>query len=193
MIGCQSNVVKELKSDLHELGTELQIAKREIDGLKSRIIGLKGKLDKANLNYKNLQMITAETDEWIGYLIKAIGPCVWESGRSKRPIPSEIVRDATPMDLLTKLNQTFMRSKSPEATLLKVVNETAYIKIDEDEKLTQRMGSFGAASYINSIVFTLYSIEEIKCVDLEFKPGDHAVPRRYCPGQDYKKENLNRA
>ena len=188
MIGCQKNEVNELKVDLQELEIRLKDANKKIEFLESRNNNLKIELEKATFEYKNLQIQKTETDEWIGYMIKGIGPCVWAGGHLKRPIPQEIVKNASPKDLVTKLNKIFKSSNSPEATLLKVEGETAYIKIYEDEKLTQRMGTFGAASYINSIIYTLYSVEAIKCIDFDFEEGDHAFPGTFCPGQDYKKE-----
>ena len=72
---------------------------------------------------------------------------------------------------------------------MKVEGETVYIKIFKDDILTQRMGTSGAESYINSILYTLFSVEAVKCIDLDFKEGDHASPGTYCPGQDYKNGN----
>jgi hypothetical protein len=189
MIGCQSNEVIELKADLQEFETSLRDANNKIEGLIFLNNNLKIKLEKATSEYTNLHIQKTETDEWVGYMIKGVGPCVWASGHLKRPIPREMVKNASAKDLITKLNKIFKSSNSPEATLLRVKSETAYIKIYEEEKLTQRMGSFGATSYLNSIIYTLYSVESIKCVDFDFKEGDHAFPGTFCPGQDYKKEN----
>jgi hypothetical protein len=190
MTGCQNNEVNIRKADFRELKTSLTDANKKIEILKSRNTTLKSNLEKAALKCRNLQIQKTETDEWIGYMIKAIGPCVWVGGQSEKPIPREIVENAKPKDLINKLNQIFSSSGSPEATLVKVEGETAYIKVFEHEKLTQRMGTFGAASYINSIVYTMYSVEAIKCVDLDFEEGDHAFPGTYCPGRDHKKESI---
>ncbi len=189
LIGCQSNEVDKLKSDLQELETSLKGANTKIESLKSRNKNLKRELEKSNFKFENLKIKKAELDEWIVSLVKELGPCIWVVGQFEKPVPHEIVRNGTASDLINKLNNIFKSTNSPEADLLRIENETAYIKINEDKKLTRLMGTSGAASYINSIVYTLFSIKSIKCIDLDFEEGDHAFPVTYCPEQDYKNAN----
>jgi hypothetical protein len=186
--GCQRSRMEELKSNLQKLEIRLNDAHAKIETLESNNNSLKQDLENANFESENLQIQNKETNEWIEDTIKNLGPCVWSGGRFERPMPHEIVKNGTPKDLIVKLNRIFKRAHSPEATLVKVEDKTAFVKIREDLKLTQEMGTTGAANYINSIVYTLFSVKGIQCVTLDFKAGDHAVPGTFCPGQDYKNE-----
>jgi hypothetical protein len=145
-------------------------------------------LGKADSKYTNLYIQKKETDEWIGAIIKRIGPCVWAIGPFEKPVPEEMIPKATPKDLINKLNTLFQSTNSPEAILVKVKDHIAYVKIIQDRKLTQAMGTFGASAYINCIVYTLYSVDDITCVNLDFEEGDHAFPGTYCPGMDHKQD-----
>jgi hypothetical protein len=109
-------------------------------------------------------------------------------GPFEKPLPEEMIPKATPKGLIIKLNKRFRSTNSPEATLVGVKDHIAYIKIVQDKKLTQEMGTFGASAYINSVVYTLYSVAEINCVNLDFEEGDHALPGTYCPGMDQKQK-----
>lgn len=55
-----------------------------------------------------------------------------------------------------------------------------YIGVDDDERLSRRMGSFGARSHINAVTYTITSVKDIDCISLEIEEGDHAVPGEYC-------------
>ena len=186
MIGCQNNELNDLKTDLQELKINLKGANKKIEDLKSRNNNLKIELEKTNFKYENLQIQKTEIDKWIVSIVKELGPCVWIVDKFEKPVPKETVTNGTIYNLIAKLNKISKSTKSPIVTLLKVENKTAFIKILDDDKLTQAMGTSGAASYINSIVYTLFSVEAIKCIDLDFEEGDHAFPGTYCPDKDYK-------
>jgi hypothetical protein len=174
-----------LNEDLEELKISLDAADRKIEILESRNKKLKQDLESANFKFRNLQTQMTEIDEWIGYVIKGFGPCVWVGGQFERPLPREPFKKGTLNDLITNLNKIFKKTDSPEAALLKVEDGTAYIKIFQDEKLTQRMGTFGAANYLNSIVYTILSAATIKCVDIDFEEGNHAYPIKVCVELSY--------
>ena len=178
--GCQDNEIIELKTDLQGLETRLTDANKKIEALESQNNSFRQKLEEAYFKYENLQIQKTEMDEWTGYIIKGFGPCIWAGGQFERPIPLEPVGNGTPDNLLAKLNAVFKRTDSPVATLSKIENGTAFIKIADDEKLTQGMGTSGAANYINSIAYTLLSVKSIQCVDFDFEEGDHAFPGREC-------------
>lgn len=188
MLGCQKSDINELKNDLVKLETSLKAADMKIENLKSLNDNLKQQIEKAGYKVNNLYIQKKETDEWIGAIVKRIGPCVWAMGPFEKPMPAQMIPKATPNDLVTKLNKLFQSTNSPEATLVDVKDHIAFIKIVEDKKLTQQMGTFGASAYINSIVYTLYSIDEINCVNLDFEEGDHAFPGTYCPGMEHKRD-----
>jgi hypothetical protein len=185
LFGCQSGVEKEIEAELQKSEERFIAANNEIEEWKTQSKVLARKLEEAKLINKNLKIRLKETNEWAGYVVKGIGPCVWVGGIFERPEPHEIVRNGTPSELIYKLNVIFKTTKSPEAKLLKIENGTAYIKISDDEKLTQGMGTSGAANYLNSITYTLWSIKGVKCVDIDFKEGDHAFPTKDCIGTEF--------
>ncbi len=189
MIGCQNNELNKLKANLRELEINLNDANKKIEDLKSLNDNLKKEIEEVTFKHENLLAKKIETDEWIVSLVKEVGPCVWIVSQFEKPVPHDIISSGTAKDLIAKLNIIFRSTNSPEATLLKVENGTAYIKIVEDDKLTQEMGTSGAISYINSIIYTMFSIRNIECIDLDFEEGDHAFPGIYCPGKDHKNAN----
>ena len=60
--------------------------------------------------------------------------------------------------------------------LIKVSNDTVYVKIPDDKRLTQEIGNTGAENYMASATFTLTELKHIKYVNFALQPGDHAEP-----------------
>ncbi len=116
---------------------------------------------------------------WARQLVERFGPSVWYFGPEEKPLPHRLMGNATPQSLTRALNDMFRASDLPEITLVKIENHTAFVHISGNEKLTQAMGSAGAAGYIQAVTFTLCSLAEITSVDIDFKEGDHAVPGLY--------------
>jgi len=75
----------------------------------------------------------------------------------------------------------------PEILLKKIEhsNDTIYLKIDDAEYLTQRMGSTGPVFYMANVFFNLTSVPGIDYVHLDFREGDHASPGILTP-ENYK-------
>jgi spore germination protein GerM len=184
VFGCQSRLEKELEAERQESEKRLIAAIKTIEEWKTENKVLGQKLEEVKLKNENLKIRINEINEWAEYVVKGIGPCVWVGGIFERPEPNEIVKNGSPRELINKLNEIFKTSKAPEAKLLKIEDGTAYIKISDDEKLTQGMGTSGAANYLNSINYTLWSIKGIKCVDIDFEEGDHAFPTKDCIGTE---------
>jgi hypothetical protein len=180
ILGCQSGVKEELKIELQESEKNLKAANEKIEELTAQYIILSQTLQEVKFENENLKIRINEINEWAGYVVKGIGPCVWVGGMFERPEPHEIVKNGSPNELINKLNEIFRTTQSPVAELLKIEDGTAYIQISDDQKLTQGMGTSGAANYLNSITYTLWSLEDIKCVDIDFEAGDHALPTKEC-------------
>ena len=180
IFGCQSKDETGLIANLQEFENRLETAEKKIEEWKAIGKALGEKVEEVNSENENLKIQANETDEWIGYVIKAIGPCVWAGGPFEKPEPREIVKNGAPAVLLTKLNQIFVKTEFPKVALSKIENETAYLKVSDDAKLTRGMGTSGAANYLNSITYTFWSIKHIQCVDIDFEAGDHAFPTRNC-------------
>lgn len=62
---------------------------------------------------------------------------------------------------------------------VKESNDTIYVKIEDSEHLTQRMGSAGSYEYMIIATFTLTEAKAIEHVDFSFDYGDHANPGTY--------------
>ena len=178
--GCQPGPENEPRTGGQETERRLEAANREIEEWKAHSEALSQKLGQANLRNENLRIHANEMEEWIRFVIKAIGPCVWAGGPFDRPEPREIVGNGSPNELMSKLNGVFRTSKLPEAILLRIEDGTAYVKIPDDERLTQGMGTSGAANYLNSITYTFWSVRDVECVAIDFEEGDHAFPVHSC-------------
>jgi hypothetical protein len=67
----------------------------------------------------------------------------------------------------------------PKLKLIGIKGQVIDIEVINDEYLTQRMGSMGAAEYLATATFTLTEYDNIKFVNFIFEPGDHAFPGVY--------------
>jgi len=80
---------------------------------------------------------------------------------------------AAVVSYLNKLDST------EQLVLVKISNDTAYLKIPDAMHLTQQMGSTGAQLYLAQVVYNMTEIPGIKFVNLDFEEGDHAAPGTY--------------
>lgn len=71
------------------------------------------------------------------------------------------------------------RNTEPKIKFVNLTNDTLKIKIENDEFLTERMGSTGAECFLGETVFTLTEIKTIKYVNIEMNYGSHASPGVY--------------
>lgn len=62
---------------------------------------------------------------------------------------------------------------------IKTSSDTIYVRIPESTRLTQELGSTGAANYMATTTYTLTELKGIKYVNYDFKMGDHASPGVY--------------
>lgn len=179
--GCENSEMQRFASELHASRLELEKSKNKNKRLIKRNQEISEKAQNLKLKYENLKIMNAELEEWSAQLVKSYGPSIWFFSKYDRPLPRERLVRATPQKLIERLNVLFKESMSPEVILIEIRENTAYVKISDDEQLTQRMGTSGAASYVASVVYTLTSIDSIHCVDFDFKEGDHASPEKFCP------------
>jgi hypothetical protein len=70
--------------------------------------------------------------------------------------------------------------------LLKVSHDTIYVTIPDSKRLSRELGSTGAENYMASATYTLTELKNIKFVNFNFAPGDHAEPGTYSR-QDFKR------
>jgi len=72
----------------------------------------------------------------------------------------------------------FLNKDNPNIRLelVKVSNDSIYLKIPNATYLTQQMGSTGPTLYLSEVIYNLTEISGIKYVTLDFEEGDHASP-----------------
>jgi hypothetical protein len=107
---------------------------------------------------------------------------IWtvESGNSqneKLKGPEKVLIDTfSSHQLIDLLNKNF---PDIQLDLVKISNDTIYVKIPDNKRLANEMGNTGAENYLASTTFTLTELKNIKYVNIAMKPGDHAEPGVY--------------
>jgi hypothetical protein len=79
----------------------------------------------------------------------------------------------SPASVIEFINKS---DSSVHMDLVKIANDTVYIKIPEATFLTQQMGSTGSSMYMAGVVYNLTELPGIKYVNFDFEEGDHAAP-----------------
>lgn len=88
--------------------------------------------------------------------------------------PAEAIPDTfSTAHVIQLINENF---PGIQMELIKVSNDTVYVKIPDDKRLTQEIGNTGAENYMASATFTLTELKYIKYVNFALQPGDHAEP-----------------
>lgn len=164
-----------------EKNTEV-VEKLKAENIKHRASNqkLSSRLENLEIDYENLQIKYNESEAWSKALSSQFGPSVWFFSEYDKPLPQESVREATPSILINKLNKLFVGAGDPEVSIESITDNAIHVSISNEDKLTQNMGSSGASGYISSVVYTLTSIDAIKCVYIDFKKAGHALPGEYC-------------
>ncbi|KJS31722.1 MAG: hypothetical protein VR64_09210 [Desulfatitalea sp. BRH_c12] len=177
--GCGDGKTKQLNAALEKSKATIQAISDENSQLKEQISRLQTEFNDLQNENSNLKISETELQQWSRQLAEQLGPAVWYPGPYERPLPRKIIERATAEKLVQSLNDLFRQAQLPEVILLKVLGDTAFVDISQDEQLTQQMGSTGATGYIQAVTYTLTSLPGIHYVDFQFKEGDHAVPGRY--------------
>ncbi len=72
-----------------------------------------------------------------------------------------------------------VKTEFPLIKVRKIEQQTAFVRIENDQYLTESMGSSGAQDYLAEVTYTLTENPGIKSVDFAFNAGDHAMPGLY--------------
>lgn len=162
--GQRNGAETSAKPDIDPLEDSLGALDREIEELKRR----KRELDQ---EMKELKMSAR-----------------WEVKEGERLVIAELYNDAaitTPPGLVAALNahrETQSTLPNPVMEFREQRGRTVYVRLRHGERLTQQMGSAGAAQYLAEATFTLTSLPDVDSVDFEFPEGDHARPGAYTRG-----------
>jgi len=95
-----------------------------------------------------------------------------EKEQLKKPVDA-IPATFSAADVIQLINENF---PGIQMKLIKVSNDTVYVNIPDDKRLTQEIGNTGAENYMASATFTLTELKNIKYVNFALEPGDHAEP-----------------
>lgn len=141
---------------------------------------LQDDFNRLKTDFGSLRTRYDELDAWSKKLADGYGTGIWYMDESDRPVFVESMGQADILGVIQGLNKRFEKQNLPEILLEKVEDGTAYLCTDNDELLTQGMGSFGARGYINAVTYSITSVKDIDCIWLEIKGGGHAAPGKYC-------------
>ncbi|MDX2440993.1 MAG: hypothetical protein QNK40_10640 [Desulfobacterales bacterium] len=162
----QSNKIKQLQRKYIEL------SKQQPD--------LKKDYQKLEFEHENLLIQKKDLEAWANNLVESYGPSIWYFGVYEKPIFYKHSKGNTIQDIISELNTLLKKDGIPTVILDKIDKNVAYVRISDDEYLTQRMGSSGANSYLKVVTYSLASLKNIDCVYFDFDTGAHAEPGKYC-------------
>lgn len=178
--GCSQSPPGSQRDEIQTLRHQNENLLTQTESLRERNQKLQDALELLKSAYDDLNVQKEELQRWSRDLVKACGPSVWEVSGHEFPLPYKFIKNATLEQLLLELN-ALMRAKGlPEVVFEQVKEATAYVRIPQDTILTQQMGTSGAEAYLNAVTYTLCSLNEINCVNFDFRPGDHATPGKFC-------------
>ena len=135
---------------------------------------------KEEVIYESVQDTAAEPKMEDPSLVIQNSPLLWkvelekntQIEKLKKPAESKIQTMSTE-EITNELNKEF---DDIPLQLVKTSNDTAFVKITDSQKFTNRMGSTGAYNYMATVVYNLTEMKNIKFVNFDFTEGDHAVP-----------------
>lgn len=139
--------------------------------------------DSVSLLDKEIEELRRQKEK-LDQELENVGPVRWEIGEGERLSVAETFSEGegTPAALVAALNahrDANPQLPNPVIELKEVRGNTAYVRLLHGERLTQQMGSAGAAQYLAEATFTLTSLPGVDSVNFEFEEGDHAAPGTY--------------
>jgi hypothetical protein len=177
--GCNNGKPPASEAALAECRQTRQALRTQNDQLQEQLSLVQSRTGDLQSEIDNLTIKNNELAQWSRQVAARFGPSVWFVGPDEKPLPHQSIPNASPQRLLRRLNELFKQSGLPRAVLQKIEGDTAFIRILEQQRLTQEMGTTGATAYLQAITYTLTSIPSIQYVALDFEAGDHAIPGRY--------------
>lgn len=121
-----------------------------------------------------------ELEEWSRLLVNGYGTGIWYLSKLTLPTFVERIDSDDPRVLVEALNRRFEEDRLPTLAFQGQSGPRVAVRVSPADLLTQRMGSHGARSYINAVLYSLASIRGVECVVFAFEEGDHAQPGEYC-------------
>jgi hypothetical protein len=192
--GCGGSKLEELETEVKRVNEKIHDIQQELDAadanirsvlsenrkLSDEVVTLRNTARKLTLDNQILLQHSQELKEWSGKLVAGYGSGIWYMDDSTMPVFVQPMRSADVPSIAEELNRRFEQDRLPKILVKNIHNRTVRVGVDDEELLTQEMGSHGATSYLNAVVYSMGSVSGIDCVMFEFKGGDHAVPGEYC-------------
>jgi hypothetical protein len=177
--GCNNGKAPADHAALTECRQDRDTLRADNHGLQEQLSRSQSKAAELQSQIDQLRIKNEELAQWSQQVAGRFGPSVWFLGPDEKPLPYQAVQGGSPQILLRRLNDLFKQSHLPEAILQKIEGDTAFVRIVDDQRLTQQMGTTGATAYLQAVTYTLTSVPSIQFVAFDFEAGDHAVPGRY--------------
>lgn len=95
-----------------------------------------------------------------------------QTEKLKQPSDSAI-RTYSSAQIISTLNEDY---PDVQLELKNISHDTMYVSIPNSSRLTQEMGNTGAYNYLATAVYNLTELKNVKFVNFNFTPGDHAEP-----------------
>ena len=138
-----------------------------------------GKDDKEEVIYETVRD-TASVKNADSALTVTNNPSLWrvenqgtsQNEKLKQPADSAI-RTYTSAQIISTLNEDY---PDVQLELKNISHDTMYVAIPNSKRLTQEMGNTGAYNYFATAVYNLTELKNVKFINFNFTPGDHAEP-----------------
>lgn len=176
---CNNAPDRTCEAQLEEKNRHIAQLDSRADELQQTVARLQSELLQAQADLENIRIKEAELRAWSQQLAERFGPSIWFFGEDERPLPQQRIEHATPSTLIRELNRRLLQLELPTLQLIKIENDTAFLRISDETKLTQGMGTTGATAYLEAVTYTLTSLKPIRWVHFDLKEGDHAMPGTY--------------
>ena len=169
----QTNLTNAQINKINEL-------QKKYDELNKQQSDLKNDYQKLESKHKNLLIQQKDLEAWSNNLVESYGPSIWYFSMYEKPLFYKHSKGNTAQDIISELNTLLKKDGIPTVILDKIDKNVAYVRVSDDEYLTQRMGSSGAKNYLKVVTYSLASLKNINCVYFDFDTGAHAEPGKYC-------------
>jgi outer membrane murein-binding lipoprotein Lpp len=195
LFGCTSSELeeetkhelKEAKEEISVLESALKDANEKIESAKSENRKLSDQIAEVQESFEKLRIANSilatsyeEMEAWTKKLVDGYGPGLWYFDESIHPVFVKSMKSSDVKGIIQELNKRFQEDHLPRIILQKIADKRVYVGVEDEDLLTQRMGSYGATSYINTVIYSITSLEDIDCVCFDLVEGDHAVSGEYC-------------
>jgi outer membrane murein-binding lipoprotein Lpp len=159
---------------------QLEIEKEE---LAKQVEQLRMENEKIKEKNEYLEFQNKELQPRIQQLISGYGPGIWGYEENNNfPVFVKSMPGVDVTTIINKLNERFKKDGQPLIKYKKKEQRTVFIGLDSEKQLGERMGSYGALSYMAAVSYSLTSVREIDCVYFDIREHEHAGPGKYCEG-----------